>query len=177
MEKNSTQKAKIFAVVAAALVVVGIFSEPAPKEKAASVTQEPTVEQPTAPPIWESDAYKLKQDQIKEYFLSEKEPRVKDATWTAHDVFKVAVFSRENELYDGYAEYVCQTIHNEFCLNEERIWVQVMDMAEILRGHFKRIGETWCEPTSGPTILMEMVDGKLQPAKNQPPDLDRCKTN
>ncbi|WP_239688337.1 hypothetical protein, partial [Mannheimia haemolytica] len=59
----------------------------------------------------QADSLELARNKVKQIFISDEEPKVKDATWTAPFIFKVGVFD-DGTKRDGYAEYVCQVLYD-----------------------------------------------------------------
>lgn len=99
-------------------------------------------------------------ERVKNHFISDEEPTAKDATWTAPDIFKVAVFD-DGTPRDGYAESVCMILA-EHGFRGKRIWVQIIDMGKILREkRFVKLGEHWCSTSTEPPIFIDFT--KKQP--------------
>ncbi len=82
-------------------------------------------------------------DAVVKHFQSEAEPTAKDAMWTDPTTFKVGVFS-DGTNRSGYASYVCEVLY-ERGFKGRGVWVQVIDMASILRKDtWKKLGEAHC---------------------------------
>lgn len=70
-------------------------------------------------------------EQVKQHFLSDKEPTVKDATWTAPHMFKVGVID-DGTKRDGFANYVCETLRSDFNIKDEKLIVEVIDIQKLV---------------------------------------------
>lgn len=80
---------------------------------------------------------------IQKHFVSDKEPKAKDAIWTADKIFKVGVLN-DGTNRNGYASYVCETMY-EYGLKGAKIWVQIIDIAILNKsGKWKKLGEAHC---------------------------------
>lgn len=83
------------------------------------------------------------QQKVTEYFISSEEPKVKDATWTAPDIFKVGVFD-DGSRRNGYAEYVCMVLYDHG-LKGKKVWVHVVDIEKVINEkRFVKLGEAQC---------------------------------
>ncbi|EGQ8491662.1 hypothetical protein NM092_002546 [Vibrio cholerae] len=83
------------------------------------------------------------QQKVTEYFISSEEPKVKDATWTAPDIFKVGVFD-DGSRRNGYAEYVCMVLYDHG-LKGKKVWVHVVDIEKVINDkRFVKLGEAQC---------------------------------
>lgn len=70
--------------------------------------------------------------EITDYFLSDEEPTVLDATWTDDRILKIGV-KDDGSRRDGFAEYVCGKINNQFDAKEQGIWVQIIDYNKLMK--------------------------------------------
>ena len=82
--------------------------------------------------------------EITDYFLSDKEPTVLDATWTTDKIFKIGV-KDDGSRRDGFAEYACGEINNQFNAKEQGIWIQVIDYNKLMKTkEWTKLGEAHC---------------------------------
>ena len=82
--------------------------------------------------------------EITDYFLSDKEPTVLDATWTTDKMFKIGV-KDDGSRRDGFAEYACGEIDNQFNAKEQGIWIQVIDYNKLMKTkEWTKLGEAHC---------------------------------
>lgn len=82
--------------------------------------------------------------EITDYFLSDQEPTVLDATWTDDKVFKIGV-KDDGSRRDGFAEYACGEINNQFNAKEQGVWVQVIDYDKLMKTkEWTKLGEAHC---------------------------------
>lgn len=82
--------------------------------------------------------------EITDYFLSGEEPTVLDATWTADKIFKIGV-KDDGSRRDGFAEYACIEINNQFNAKEQGVWVQVIDYNKLMKtNEWVKLGEAHC---------------------------------
>lgn len=90
-----------------------------------------------------NDPLKAAREQIKDRYLSDEEPTAKDAVWTMHDIFKVAVINNGSSM-NGYAEYVCLTLY-DYGFKGQAVWVQIVDIGKVVNDKkFVKIGEAHC---------------------------------
>tara|TARA_R110002050_G_scaffold269917_1_gene412441 strand:- start:55418 stop:55720 length:303 start_codon:yes stop_codon:yes gene_type:complete len=82
---------------------------------------------------------KIKED-IKNYFISENEPSVKDAVWTDDHIFKVGVLDNGSNR-DGFADYVCLELNQK---GLKDTLVRVVDIAAIQKGKWVNLGTSHC---------------------------------
>ena len=132
----------LIALVAVILIVPRLLPRseptPAPTSEAKAV---PPKEQSAAPAP--SDLQKAR-DEVVAYFKSGEEPKVKDAVWTADDIFKVGVLDDGTDR-SGYAQYVCEVL-SERGFKGEKVWVQVIDIAKLVRTNkWEKLGDARCE--------------------------------
>ena len=82
--------------------------------------------------------------EITDYFVSDAEPTVLDATWTADKIFKIGV-KDDGSSRDGFAEYACIEINDQFDAKEQGIWVQVIDYNKLMKTkEWVKLGEAHC---------------------------------
>ncbi|MDN3454360.1 MULTISPECIES: hypothetical protein [unclassified Psychrobacter] len=82
--------------------------------------------------------------EITDYFLSDEEPTVLDATWTADKIFKIGVRD-DGSRRDGFAEYACIEINDQFDAKEQGVWVQVIDYDKLMKTkEWVKLGEAHC---------------------------------
>lgn len=82
--------------------------------------------------------------EITDYFLSDQEPTVLDATWTADKIFKIGV-TDDGSRRDGFAEYACGEINNQFNAKGQGVWVQVIDYDKLMKTkEWVKLGEAHC---------------------------------
>lgn len=82
--------------------------------------------------------------EITDYFLSDAEPTVLDATWTSDKVFKIAV-KDDSSRRDGFAEYACIEINDQFDVKEQGVWVQIIDYDKLMKTkEWVKLGEAHC---------------------------------
>lgn len=101
------------------------------------------VEPAPAPAPASPELEQARKDVAERFKGSADEPTSKDAAWTAHDIFKVAVYS---DGYDqrGYAEHVCNVLFNHG-FDGQKVWVQIIDYAQLLRADkVVKLGEAHC---------------------------------
>lgn len=90
-----------------------------------------------------NDDLELARQQIRDRYFSEQEPTAKDALWTMHDIFKVAVVN-DGHSRNGYAESVCLTLY-DYGFKGEKVWVQIIDIEKVVNDKkFVKIGEAHC---------------------------------
>lgn len=84
-------------------------------------------------------------EKIKQYFLSDKEPTVKDATWTSDYMFKVGVID-DGTNRDGFASYVCETLRSDFGISDEKLIVEVIDIQKLVdTNKWVELGQSICK--------------------------------
>jgi|26BtaG_2_1085354.scaffolds.fasta_scaffold02703_5 protein involved in sex pheromone biosynthesis len=82
--------------------------------------------------------------EITDYFLSEEEPTVLDATWTDDKIFKIGV-KDDGSRRDGFAQYACEEINNQFDAKEQSVWVQIVDYDKLMKTkEWVKLGEAHC---------------------------------
>ena len=82
--------------------------------------------------------------EITDYFLSDEEPTVLDATWTDDKIFKIGV-KDDGSRRDGFAQYACEEINNQFDAKEQGVWVQVVDYDKLMKTkEWSKLGEAHC---------------------------------
>ena len=82
--------------------------------------------------------------EITDYFLSDEEPTVLDATWTDDRILKIGV-KDDGSRRDGFAEYACGEINNQFDAKEQGIWVQIIDYNKLMKTkEWVKLGEAHC---------------------------------
>ncbi|WP_372828839.1 hypothetical protein [Psychrobacter maritimus] len=82
--------------------------------------------------------------EITDYFLSDEEPTVLDATWTDDRILKIGV-KDDDSRRDGFAEYACGEINNQFDAKEQGIWVQIIDYNKLMKTkEWVKLGEAHC---------------------------------
>lgn len=81
---------------------------------------------------------------ITDYFLSDNEPSVLDATWTDGKVFKIGVKDDDSNR-DGFADYACNEINNNLGGKEQGIWVHIIDYNKLMKTkEWVKLGEAHC---------------------------------
>lgn len=82
--------------------------------------------------------------EITDYFLSDEEPTVLDATWTADKIFKIGV-KDDGSLRDSLATYACDRINFDFDAKEQGVWVQIIDYNKLMKTkEWVKLGEAHC---------------------------------
>lgn len=82
--------------------------------------------------------------EITDYFLSDEEPTVLDATWTDDKIFKIGV-KDDGSRRDGFAQYACEEINNQFDAKEQGVWVQIVDYDKLMKTkEWVKLGEAHC---------------------------------
>jgi hypothetical protein len=90
-----------------------------------------------------AEEYSENHEKAKRYFLSDEEPIVKDATWTAENIFKVGVID-DGSNRNGYASYVCLVL-SDYGFQNKKIYVQVIDIVKLRQqGKWVKLGECHC---------------------------------
>lgn len=80
-------------------------------------------------------------ERVKQYFISNEEPRVKDAIWSDKKVFKIGVID-DGSSRDGYAQYVCTILKGHKLKN---ILVRVIDYQKVIDGEWVNLGTAHCK--------------------------------
>ena len=81
---------------------------------------------------------------ITDYFLSDEEPTVLDATWTADKIFKIGV-KDDGSRRDGLATYACDRINFDLGGKEQGIWVHIIDYNKLMKTkEWVKLGEAHC---------------------------------
>lgn len=107
---------KFMLFILAALIVSAFVERPAPT-------------QPNAQAQNAAAALEQKREAVKNYFISDAEPSVKDAAWTTPTTFKIGVIDDKTNR-NGFAQYVCQ----ELALRDlHDITVHVIDVVKLAR--------------------------------------------
>jgi purine nucleoside permease len=89
-------------------------------------------------------SYSTKHESVLRHFQSGAEPKVKDAIWTAEEIFKVGVIP-DGTSRNGYADYVCEVLYDHG-LKGKKVWVHVVDIVALKRtGKWVRLGESHCK--------------------------------
>ncbi|ABD90584.1 hypothetical protein [Mannheimia haemolytica] len=92
----------------------------------------------------QADSLELARNKVKQIFISDEEPKVKDATWTAPFIFKVGVFD-DGTKRDGYAEYVCQVLYDHG-FKGKGVLVSVIDIKKLVQtGDWVDLGKAKCQ--------------------------------
>jgi|GEM_PF-2022734 len=82
--------------------------------------------------------------EITDYFLSDEEPTVLDATWTTNKTFKIGV-KDDGTNRDGLAEYACNMINLDFNGSGQEVTVQVIDYPKLMSTNkWVKLGEVQC---------------------------------
>lgn len=82
--------------------------------------------------------------EITDYFLSDEEPTVLDATWTDDKIFKIGV-KDDGSRRDGFAQYACEEINNQFDAKEQGVWVQIVDYDKLMKTkEWVKLGDAHC---------------------------------
>lgn len=82
--------------------------------------------------------------EITDYFLSDEEPTVLDATWTDDKIFKIGV-KDDGSNRDGFADYACGEINDNLGGKEQGVWVQVIDYNKLMKTkEWVKLGEAHC---------------------------------
>lgn len=91
-----------------------------------------------------ADTYSQSHGAVQRYFQGGDEPSVKDAVWTAHDIFKVGMISNGSDR-SGYASYVCEVL-NDYGFKGSKVWVQVIDITKLVnQNDWVKMGEAHCQ--------------------------------
>ena len=81
---------------------------------------------------------------ITDYFLSDEEPTVLDATWTDDKIFKIGV-KDDGSNRDGFADYACSEINNNLGGKEQGVWIQIIDYNKLMKTkEWVKLGEANC---------------------------------
>lgn len=112
---------KKFLLVGLALTLVGCGQD-----------ETKAVQEQTAEVATQNQNIDKQRDDAKQYFLSEKEPTVKDATWTKPLMFKVGVID-DGTNRDGFAHYVCETLRHDFKISDTGLTVEVIDVEKLVK--------------------------------------------
>lgn len=81
---------------------------------------------------------------ITDYFLSDEEPTVLDATWTDDKIFKIGV-KDDGSNRDGFADYSCSEINNNLGGKEQGVWVHIIDYNKLMKTkEWVKLGEAHC---------------------------------
>lgn len=82
--------------------------------------------------------------EITDYFLSDEEPTVLDATWTDDKIFKIGV-KDDGSRRDGFAQHACEEINNQFDAKEQGVWVQIVDYEKLMKTkEWVKLGDAHC---------------------------------
>ena len=82
--------------------------------------------------------------EVTDYFLSDDEPTVLDATWTDDKILKIGV-KDDGSNRNSFAEYVCGEVNGRFGGKGKRIWVQVIDYPHLMKTkEWEKLGESHC---------------------------------
>ena len=86
----------------------------------------------------------IQRQTITDYFLSDEEPTVLDATWTDDKIFKIGVKDDDSNR-DGFADYACNEINNNLGGKEQGIWVHIIDYNKLMKTkEWVKLGEAHC---------------------------------
>lgn len=81
---------------------------------------------------------------ITDYFLSDEEPTVLDATWTDDKIFKIGV-KDDGSRRDSLATYACDRINFDLGGKEQGVWVQIIDYNKLMKTkEWVKLGEAHC---------------------------------
>lgn len=81
---------------------------------------------------------------IADYFISDEEPKVIDATWTLNSMFKIGV-NDDGTSRDGLAKYACNIINLDFNGKGQNVTVQVIDYPKLMSTkEWVKLGEAQC---------------------------------
>ena len=86
-------------------------------------------------------------DAIVKYFMNNDEPAVKDATWKdkGSEVLYLGVLNDKGNR-DGYADYACQILIDDFDMAGRGIQVHIMDIVKIANdGKWVQLGKSICK--------------------------------
>ena len=121
-----------------------------------SLISEDVFPQKESPSVIQQEIYQVtcnpsvEQKRMVKFFQSNNEPSVKDAVWIDNPgFFKVGVYDNGTNR-DGFAKYVCLTLHSESCyFRENEVWVQVIDIAKLWRDDdWVKLGEFRCRASN-----------------------------
>lgn len=119
------------------------YSDRAEEIKASQNTaNHPTVNDAARPAITENQ----KQAAV-DYFISDKEPTVKDAVWADQlkDTLFIGVID-DGTIRDGMADYVCQVLISDFGLSQGDASVYIMDIVKITKDNeWRQLGRSDCQ--------------------------------
>ena len=83
-------------------------------------------------------------EEVKQYFIGDDEPKVKDAAWTSDFVFKVGV-KDDGTNRNGYAEYVCLELYSRG-FKDKGVLVKVIDINKLVQtGEWVDLGMAKCQ--------------------------------
>lgn len=148
----------VFAGVGLVLAGMGFFiaskqantDDPIVASSITQPVQQKQVEQvlPTVKSSNEKPQPEVQQDDQKalalKYFKDGNEPKVKDALWTSSFMFKVGVID-DGSNRDGYAEYVCGLLRDDYQITDSTLMVQVIDISKLVKqGEWIKLGEASC---------------------------------
>ena len=98
-----------------------------------------TTEQPT-----NNNLTDTQRQEVTDYFVSDNEPTALDATWTDDKIFKIGV-KDDGSRRDGFAQYACDEINNQFGAKKQGVWVQVVDYDKLMKTkEWVKLGEAHC---------------------------------
>lgn len=89
-----------------------------------------------------ADELDTNREKVKQIFISDEEPKVKDALWTSDNVFKVSV-KDDGTNRDGYAQYVCLVLSDNG-FTGKGVLVRVVDHNKLLKGEWVNLGTAKC---------------------------------
>ncbi|KMK51567.1 hypothetical protein RO21_05570 [[Actinobacillus] muris] len=91
-----------------------------------------------------ADDLDTNREKVKQIFLSDEEPKVKDAVWTSDFVFKVGV-KDDGTKRDGYAQYVCLVLAENGFTGKD-VLVRVIDIDKLRKtGEWINLGTAKCQ--------------------------------
>ncbi|MDG6881068.1 Uncharacterised protein [Phocoenobacter uteri] len=95
-------------------------------------------------PFASADNLDKAREDVKNYFISDSEPKVIDAIWTSSNTFKVGVVD-DNTNRDGYAQYVCMEL-NDKGFKGKNVLVRVIDIQKLTQtGEWVNLGTAYCQ--------------------------------
>ncbi|MBR0573367.1 MULTISPECIES: hypothetical protein [Pasteurellaceae] len=97
----------------------------------------------TCVPFASADNLDKAREEVKNYFISDSEPKVIDAIWTSSNTFKVGVIN-DNTNRDGYAQYVCLELYDRG-FKGKNVMVRVVDIQKLVQtGEWVNLGTAFC---------------------------------
>jgi hypothetical protein len=134
----------LIALIAVVLIGPRLLPRGKPAPSPAPAVEAPAVKPQEQRTVAAPNDLQKARDEVVAYFKNGEEPKVKDAVWTADDIFKVGVLDDGTDR-SGYAQYVCEVL-SERGLKGEKVWVQVIDVAKLVRTNkWEKLGDARCE--------------------------------